>query len=332
MQLTLFVPGLRLPRPVLDDTVFDLSTPALSRLLGQGARAQAPRDWLAAACGLPVPAPVAALRKVGAGDTASGEWLCLDPVEWRVAREGITLADPARLALRDEESAALIDALRPLFADWGELSASAARHWEVKLARPAHIETRPLPESIGQPVDPSLPAGRDGAAWRRLLAEAQVMLHAHPVNRQREVAGQPRVNSLWPWGTGSLPMQQVIRAPWTRVHGDDALLRGLCVLAGVPCAAQPARHAALADQAGDVLCVIDTLAGPARARDALAWRTALLALENDWIAPALASVANGHCTRLQIVAGGDGDTLLLALARPDLWRFWRRPLPLGALA
>ena len=69
-----------------------------------------------------------------------------------------------------------------------------------------------------------------------------------------------------------------------------------------------------------------------RARDALAWRAALLALENDWIAPALASVANGRCRRLRLVAGGDGDTLELALARRDLWRFWRRPLPLGALA
>jgi hypothetical protein len=43
------------------------------------------------------------------------------------------------------------------------------------------------------------------APWRHAINEAQMVLHAHPVNQARQAAGQPVVNSLWPWGGGRLP-------------------------------------------------------------------------------------------------------------------------------
>ncbi|MEW6165441.1 MAG: hypothetical protein AB1642_10305 [Pseudomonadota bacterium] len=327
MQLTLCVPGLLLPRAVLAATVFDLDAPALSLLLGRGRRAAADPDWLAAAFGLAAPLPAAALRKVSAGGTADGTWLCLDPVHWAVGREGITLADVRPDAA---EAAALIEALRPLCADWGELSASTPARWELRLARPLALETRPLPDCLGQRVDPGLPGGPDGAAWRRLIAEAQTLLHAHKVNREREAHGRPAINSLWPWGAGALPASA--RCEFDVVWSGDPALAGLCHLAGVPCLAPPERHQ---PASGRVLCVIDALAGPARARDALAWRAALLALERDWLAPAVAALRRGECDALRIVGGAVHEApraALFALARGDLWRFWRRPAHLEALA
>lgn len=329
MHLTLLAPGLLLPRAVLADTVFGLAAPALELLLGRARHSALAPGWLAARFGL-ASLPVAALRKVGSGNTASGEHLCLDPVHFKVERSGITLADPAQLALTEAEAAALIAALQPLLADCGELSASAPGHWELQLSRSPQLETRPLPDAIGQPVDPALPGGADGRAWRRLLAELQTVLHAHPVNRSREVEGLPLINSLWPWGQGALP--ENARCDFDAIWSDDPLHHGLADRAGIPCAAPPPRFAA-AD--GAVLAHIDRLARPALSLDALAWREALLEFESDWLQPALAALRRGECAGLTLVAGAVGhDVLPLAfsITRGSLYRFWRRPRSLAALA
>lgn len=332
MQLTLFVPGLLLPREVLSDTVFDLSAPTLSLILGRGRRLALEPDWLPAAFGLAPPLPVAALRQaaVKADRPAGKTWLCLDPVHLRVAREGVTLADPARLDLTEEEDVALREAVRPLFAEVGELCGSAPGRWELRLAAPLALATRPLPEAIGQPVDPGLPGGADGRLLRRLLAEAQTLLHAHAVNRRRDDLGQPTVNSLWPWGQGALPAAVAtdFQAVWSR----DLLLVGQCALGGIPCLAPPDGFQLAG---GRVLAVVDALERPALALDALAWREALQAFERDWLAPAVATLGAGCCRELRLVGArinGAPAAARLCLARRDTWRFWRRPAPLTALA
>lgn len=324
MHLTLLVPGLLLPEEILDNITHDLGAPSLSLLLGRGARRALRDDWLRNAFGLDSSIPAAALRKVGAGGTAQGEWICLDPVRWHVSAEGVTLDDPAKLELSEQESAVLIEAVQTLFADWGELSASAPDCWELQLKQPLALDTIPLPDAIHQGIDPLLPGGADGAAWRRLLAEAQTILHAHPVNRRREEAGKPTINSLWPWGQGASPAN--VRPAFDVVWNDDPVMAGLCKLAGVPCLRPPTHFL---PASGRVLAVIDRLATPARELDALAWRTALQAFERDWLAPALAD-----CSTLQLVGSPVGSApaqVAFEYRRSDRLRFWRKPRPLTEL-
>jgi hypothetical protein len=332
MQLTLFVPGLLLPKQVLSDTVFDLGAPTLSLMLGRGRRRVLEPDWLPAAFGQTPPLPVAALRKSACepGMQAGETWLCLDPVHLQVTREGVTLADPARLDLTAEEAAALVEAVRPIFAELGEISSSAPNQWEIRLGQPFAPETRPLPEAIGQAVDPGLPGGTDGRQLRRLLAEAQTVLHAHPVNRRRDELGQPTVNNLWAWGQGALPA--ALRTEFQVVWSRDVMVAGLCAQAGIPCIAPPDGFQLAS---GRVLAVVDALARPALALDALAWRDALLAFERDWLAPAVARLNSGCCGELRLVGArvnGLPAAAALTLRRRDAWRFWRRPAPLMALA
>ncbi|MBS3936782.1 MAG: hypothetical protein KGZ43_11470, partial [Sulfuritalea sp.] len=78
MHLTLLVPGLLLPAEILAGAVHGLAAPTLSLLLGRGNRSRCAGDPLAGRFGLER-LPAAALRKVGAGGTAAGAWLCLDP-------------------------------------------------------------------------------------------------------------------------------------------------------------------------------------------------------------------------------------------------------------
>ncbi len=328
MHLTLLVPGLLLPAEILAGAVHGLEAPVLSRLLGRARRGAWVGDGLPGACG-GTHLPAAALRKVGADGTAPGAWLCLDPVHWRVAPEGVMLDDPAALDLDPQESAALLDLVRPLFAGWGELSASSPGRWEMRLQRPLDLATQALPAAIRQPVDPRLPGGADGPAWQRMIAAAQTTLHAHPVNRRRAETGRPTVNSLWPWGQGCLA--EPVRVAYTEVWSDDPAIAGLCRHAGTPRRAVPE---CFRPARGRVLAQVDMLAAPARAFDALAWGEALLALERDWLAPALAALRRGACAGLMLVGArlaGPPECVVWELGRGDLLRFWRGPRPLAQL-
>ena len=327
MHLTLLVPGLLWPREILRDTTFDLPLPALSRLLGRGRRVPlASADaWLADAFGIGAPLPAAALRLLGdGGDPAGDDWLCLDPVHLRVKEWAVVPDDPAELDLSVAEDAALRDAVAPHFAPLGEIVAPAPGRWHLRLKRPAAIETRPLPDGIGQAVEPTLPGGTQGAEWRRLLAEVQPLLHAHPVNLARVKTGRATINHLWPWGGGRLPAsaQRNFDQLWT----DDPLLKGLGTLAGSTVAPLPAHFA---PTPGRVLAKLDQLSTSLASFDAMAWRDALAALEGDWIAPALAGAQHGVPRRLTFIATGHGRALHVTATRTDLWRFWRQAVTLA---
>lgn len=331
MRLTLCLPGLLLPRQALLDTVSDLELPALSHLLGRGRlHRDTPQDhydrlmqrWNLDAL------PAAALRLLGEGGApGDGDWLCVDPVHLAVSRRGVKLDDPAGLALSPAEDDALRTALAPLFADLGALSATAPGHWHLRLARPCELVTRPLPQAAGYDVDPALPGGMDGMAWRRRLAEAQVALHAHPVNRAREEAGRPAANSLWPWGPGQLATP--LAAPFDAVWSSDPVLLGLARASEIAGGLPPP---ALTNGGGNVLAVLDDLAGPARRLDAFAWRDALARLERDWFAPLAQALRHGRITALHIAAFGPDASLDVDVAGADALKFWRRARPLTALA
>lgn len=330
MHLTLLVPGLLWPRGILRDTTFDLPLPALARLLGRGRRLPITGEaaWLAETFGIAAPMPTAPLRLLGQGGVAADhDWLCLDPVHMRTTGRAIMLDDPARLHLDADEDAALRAAVAPLFAPLGEIVAPVPGQWHLRLSRPALIETTDLPANIGLEIDPALPGGTEGTAWRRLLAEAQPVLHAHPVNRRRDADGRPTVSSLWPWGGGRLPAARPhrFRTTW----GADPVLRGLATLNGMLVEPLPPRFTVAR---GSVLARYDTLLGSLSGFDAASWRAGLTDLEAAWLAPALSAVQSGVLRRLTLVASGHDQAIEVTLGRRDLWRFWRRPLDLANLA
>ena len=327
MHLTLLVPGLLLPPAIRADTLFDLHAPALSRLIGHARRDELARTALDEIFDLAPPLPVAALRKVDAGKTAQGQWLCLDPVHLRVTREGIMLADPAELDLSAEESAQLLTACAPMFAAWGELGSSAPGVWEIQLSQPAALDTRPLPDCVGLPVDARLPGGNDGRAWRAMLLEAQTVLHQHPINQTREQQGRPTINSLWIWGGGSLPVlhRPALDEIWCR----SPILSGLGIHTGITCKPMPARFTPAPAR---ILAMEPRLAVPASTMNALEFRNRLLELERDWFSPVLNALQSGECRSFRLIGSGRNlQDVSYQLTRPDLWKFWRRPQSLAKL-
>ncbi|TSE26164.1 hypothetical protein Tsedi_00979 [Tepidimonas sediminis] len=133
-------------------------------------------------------------------------WLL--PCHWQVSLDHLVLLPPQALALQDDEAEALRTAWAPLAREegltlegadgpaWRWLACGAAfEGWKsASLARVAHRR-----------LDPSWQPGADhaqGRRLRRLLEEAAMLWHVHPVNAARQARGLPVINGLWVEGAG----------------------------------------------------------------------------------------------------------------------------------
>lgn len=271
----------------------------------QGRRAQLLRHFEL----IPNHWPMAALtRQAEVGDAAGSCWLRADPVHVRPDINGVRLlAHGAALALDDEDSAALLPALRPLFGDAGfPIDAPSPSRWYLRLpmaAKPPAF-TEPA-DALGTDIFDHLAEGQEGRRWRSMLNESQVILHNHPWNERRAAAGKPSINSLWFWGGGILP--DAVRSRHAQACCDDEQAAALAQAAGIA-GTMPASF---------VLPVRDTVFDLCAARD-------LAGLEDAWLQPACDALRRGELQAL-ILDFEDGRGF--RLARSQRWRFWRRPLP-----
>jgi hypothetical protein len=170
-------------------------------------------------------------------ETAGQAWGVLTPVHWSVESDGVRLADPMDLALGEAASRALFGAVRPLLEEEGATVAwRAPLVWLIAHPMLDGLACASVDRAVGRAVEPWLP---DLGFVRRVQLAVQMLLHAHPVNTEREAQGVPPVNSVWLSGCGQ----------HQAAHGD----------AGVR--------------------VDDRLRGPALAQDWAAWMDAWRALD-----------------------------------------------------
>jgi hypothetical protein len=188
------------------------------------------RGWASRDGGLPLAAWAAQADRLPAAPAAHG-WGLLTPTHWQVGSEQIVLLDPARLHLDEDESRALLQALRSLFEPEGwTLHWGAPLRWYATHESLAELATASLDRVIGRAIDQWLPDRRTGRSVRRLQSEAQMLLHTHPINAAREARGELPVNSFWLSGTGRTPLpaadaaepllDERLRGPW--LAGDWA--------------------------------------------------------------------------------------------------------------
>ena len=226
-------------------------------------------------------------------------WGRLTPAHWQLGTEQITMLAPQLLALDSGDSAAFLEAVRPLFETEGfELHASPAGHWLASHPVLANLPCASLDRVIGRNVDLWLPADPRARLVRRLQNEVQMFLHTHPLNQEREGRGVLPVNSFWLDGCGVAPPTAVAagRASSETVIEDDRL-----------------RAAALNE-------------------DWFAWRRAFAQLDEGPIAHALQAAREGQSVKLSLCGERQACTLT---ARPlTAWQrlrtAWRRP-PMAAV-
>ena len=258
-------------------------------------------DWPAAA--------ITALVDCDASIGRAGPWLRADPVHLRPDVADLVLFDAVDAGVSSEEARALAEIVNGALRPGGPVIDAAHPHrWYVALEAPARMATTPLSLAAGAGISTAMPRGPDAPRWRRWMNEVQMALHDCPVNAERERRGAAPINSVWPWGGGSLPPVSGAPAPFVQAWSDDALVRGLARHAGVECGVLPGGGASLSDGAwlgsaprpGAHLITFDALYRAARRSDLDGWRAGLARFSASWAKPLLDALDRGRVARVSI--------------------------------
>ena len=289
-KLSLIVPGLCGPIPAIDD--IEASAGPLLELLRplrkQKIAAADEAELLADLFGLTLdePFPYAALASLSYGlDPGDSCWLRADPVNLQADMQRAVLSDAQSLHIRDDEAEQLVEQINSHFAEDGlRLTLADASNWFIRVDN-CDLQTTPLKQAIGRNVNSLLPTGANASQWKRILNEAQMLMHMSEVNEQREQRGLPAINSLWFWGEGRLPRPG--DCDLSHVYADDAVTKGLARLGHI-------EHSALTDplalayalkHEGHSLVSLQQLNGPLSYGDVTAWLESMRELVEDWLKP-----------------------------------------------
>lgn len=300
--------------------------PALDRVLARSRLRREPAEhahaWLCGAFGVRAQDgewPLAALTLLADGiPPGAAYWLRADPVNLQARDAGLMLTCDD-LGLRAADAAALAEALNRHFEQEGlTFLAPVPQRWYVRLATPARLCTTALDLARGRDIAALLPRGPDALAWHRRANEAQMLLHAHPLNAAREDAGAPPINSIWFWGGGSLPAGPAAAVAPVEVWADSALACGLARFADRPLHPLPPDAGAWLAAAGEGRHLV--VLGTAPADNAVV----RVQIDETWLAPLLRALGRGDLRELSLAVPHAQSTLHFTLARSDLWKVWRR--------
>jgi len=336
MNCHLLVPDLFWPAAAGSAPIRDIRVPALETILARGRRTRTAGNslerWLASAFALPESLPLAPYALHGDGGEPGGDiWMHADPIHLKVHGNHLILADASRLSVTTDESRDFVAALNQQFApEHITFAAPHPQRWYARMTEQFAASIVPTAEVAGRSIDAFVPAGEDGARWRRTFNETQMLLHAHPRNAAREAAGALPVNSVWLWGAGRAGKPA---SPYDVVWADYPLASGLAAASGTTRRALPNSAVPLLKEPGgkSALVVADLLPLTAYG-DVAAWREALLEFERSWCAPLLAGVAGKKVRNLTLHGLGPDFGYDVEYTRQDQLRLWRRLKPLHAYA
>ena len=153
-----------------------------------------PLSWLASQLHVPAAELVLSCAK-DIPDSAKQFWL-VSPYHAKLTRAELRIMPEGMLDWSKHDAQAMCALLNPLLAEEGmqliivadSLLLASDRVWDVAPASFAEISGSTLPNRH--------PAGKDGGAWMRLLAEIQMTLHQSPIISGAGLA----FHGLWFWG------------------------------------------------------------------------------------------------------------------------------------
>lgn len=162
-----------------------------------------------------------------------------DPVYQQIDQQQVVLADPAVLDLNINEARQLVESLNSHLAqDNLTLRLETPQRWYLCGDTPVDVDGASPALAIGRSVARYPLTGRDARRWQGLLAELQMVLFEHPVNLQRQQAGQLPVNSVWFWGQGEPQRRFGARGfraqSQGRVYTDDFYVSSVAAYAQLP--------------------------------------------------------------------------------------------------
>ncbi len=238
MSIHLLVPSLLDPWSDFDLQQPLPEFPVLERLLAKAERQSAPSDYprtLFALLDMPFEAqgglPTANLCwQADTQQPPPANLLHADPVYLKPDMDNVQLFRSANL---DREQAQLFAAaFNEFYKDYGYcLYPLAADRWYISAPEPFVTPEVSLDQVSGRNLRPFVTTGRQSREWNGLFTEIQMLFYDLPVNQARQKAADYPVSGVWLSGGGELPVVGQHRIE--TVQGDDPLLRGLALHAGL---------------------------------------------------------------------------------------------------
>lgn len=154
----------------------------------------------------------------------------VQPVSLMLQRDTVTLAEISNLNSASYQ--AVTELLNIHFAadDISFIPSKSQQYWYLALHSQA-VQTT-LPEAaLYQDVHGFQPVGDGATKLKQIMNEAQMLLHEHAVNHERDAQGLLPVNSIWLSGNGKLPRE--LNTQYDLLIGGDALLNAIHQHTGV---------------------------------------------------------------------------------------------------
>jgi hypothetical protein len=298
-ETTLLLPFALPPAEHAKDLIAALDAPALAMLLARG-REAARMEYEPFAASLPhevllngirrdnsPPLAHRMMRELGL-PPADGHWFVLQPAHFHVALDHLVLTDLRQLSLDEPTSRAFFDAAKPLIQELGfDTRYGDARRWFLRANNWETMRTCTPDAATGHNVDVWLPTGECAREWRKLHNEVQMLWHMLPLNDEREMHGERRVNALWLWGGASATDTPASPEPAVQLH--------------------------------------DSLISHALASDWGRWLAAMQQIEGARIAPLLNDLQSGAIDRLTLQLTDATRIRTWSVTRASMRKFWVKP-------
>ena len=324
-HLRLLIPNLFPPHEIAEEVCAGLRLPALEKILARGnagpSPAQTLEQWLCVAFGVQSVAPV---RAAADGVEIGADYLlCADPVNLQLQQTRMMVLPD--VSPSQAEAAALCAGLNEHFDGMGfHFIAPHPKRWYVQLEKEPQITTTALAQVAWCDAKSCQPLGADALRWQRIATEVQMLLYAHPVNREREARGEALINNLWFWGGGrAKPMKKGLNA----IGGDSELADAFAHVAGV------SQFSTLQEMLGanceSGLWVSEAPREALQRGDLYQWRMALQRIELELMGPILQGLQAGRLQGLALEALQENGSRCYAFTRGDQWKLWRAARPLA---
>jgi hypothetical protein len=178
-------------------------------------------------------------------------------------------------------------------------------HGYVRANAPMPTSEYPANLINGQLPNDYLPKSDATGSYHALRGEVEMALHDHDVNLRRESQGLAPVNSLWLWGGGYAPEQEV--APHPPLFSDDPLLMGYW----------HSKTGVVAPWPGSITACLEASVAGFVAEPADAGTDGI----QHCLGELRTALKSGRISQLTVLFGSQYQVLL---QRADSWKIWRR--------
>lgn len=249
-------------------------------------------------------------------------WLRADPVNLKPDGDTALLTVYEELALSQYEANQLVDIINEHFIDepW-QLYAFSPHRWYLRLDKPAKLLTTLVDKVLGDDINPSLPTGDDADYWFKINNELQMLLHGSNVNFERESKNIMTVNSLWLWGGGALP-ENNLNSYYDKIITNNVLFSGFGYYCGFD--VLPLDDDFLKNiKADNNVVILDMLAKYVQHRDLYTFVEKLNEIEISFLSHCNDLLLKGNVGKIKLIT----DAGVIIVTKKHLRRWWKRVKP-----